>query len=375
MLSKRSWLNISGALAILVTICLTLFVNTSDVKKIDLLSGNGIPGEKWQKQDHTGQSEFVEFVSGNPKTNPLRGAPSTHIKHNARNTQGEKVFDVDYFYDSFGRRIVDENKNAKSKQQKFALFFGCADLLGIGLNSIDTTPTIFSMKIPEYRSYNYGFPVASVPYVNKMIETIDFNAEVTEKKGLFIYVITKGHYPGSVEKIFQTTFDGSPRYRFESKKNNYFGNSEEAPDFLSEFESKKIKYVGTAEELSPFIFNFKKHLSVSAISALVSSNRTIDYTPQEHRFICSLIKNAQVGFLNKFPDSRFIILLHKLLPEFDREKLRNCARVAKVEFVDAFTPNAPNAFSTYPPYFYSTRFANEVIVDKLVAYLNQPRKF
>lgn len=320
----------------------------NETKKLDLLSGLGIPGERWEKWVYNGQHEAVEFIRGDKKTSPLRGARNAHIKNISKNAQGKIIYDVDYFYDSFGRRTV-VGKDEPNSAKRFALFFGCSDLLGVGVNSVDTIPSIFSSQMPEYKSYNYGFPGTALHYVNRMIEAVDFTTEVSEKNGIFVYVVTEGHYAKSVIKILHIIRPVMPQYSYENKE---------------------LKYAGSIEELSPISSNFKKYVGTSLIPNLFNDiNNITKYSQEEHEFICSLLKNAQNNFLKKYRDSRFIVLLHHILPDTDREYLRSCAQRNNIEFVDIFLQYDSEKFSSDPIYFHPTRALNEVATSHLVEYL------
>lgn len=339
------------------------------MKKYELFSGLGSPGEKWQKQYHNGQYEALEFVYGEHNINPLRGVRNAYFKYKLWDSKGKIIFDVDYFSDKFGRRTVFEDKKLNIKNNKFAIFFGNEDLLGLDINSIDTMPAYFSLQMPEYKSYNYGFLGAALPYVNRIIETADFKAEVPEKNGLFIYVMNEGQYPRALEKLMQMNRSIMPQYNFENDKHKYFGFTEEVSPFLSNFENDKPKYIGTAEEVSPFLSNFKKYLGTSILVSFFNPKDITTYSGEDHRLICSLIKMAEINFLKKYPDSRFIILLHKTLPDYDHKRVLRCAKAARVEVVDAFEPEDFDKLSTDSGSGSEIRFNNKVVVNKLVAYL------
>lgn len=354
-------------------IFLALLFYKNDYQKIYVLGGYAVPGEKWQRQFSSDYTESAEYISGESKHSPMRGPRNAHIKHQAHNAQGEAIFDVDYFYDNFGRRVVEQSENftKKNLNKKFALFFGCTDLLGTGIDSIDTIPALFSKKIPEYTSYNYGFPLSAAQSVNRLAETIDYKAEVAEKSGLFIYVLSSGHYPRSFERVLPAVLTEMPRYEFEKKNLAYFNANENIPlpTFLSELEQSKLKYLGTLNEISPLLSWFKMYFSLSNMGALFGPDNFDNYTYNEHRLVCALIKTAQLNFLRQFPDSRFIILLHQILPLYERNHLVRCAKAANIEYIDAFTPSSADSFMAPPLYIYPLPLVNNMVVDKLVEHL------
>lgn len=364
-LSKKIFIVACVIAVIIISVFFARQASHNLTKKIEILSGIGFPGEKWQNTDG-GYHEFIELVSGETNANPLRGGRNTHIKHNLLDSQKRKIFDVDYFYDAFGRRIVVQDK--KLTKRSFAVFFGSADVLGFGANDIDTIPSLFSKKLSNYKSYSYGFTEINSHYLNRILETVDFSAEVAEKNGVLVYVVSDGIYSSTADKFFQFTSVDMPKYKYEDEKINFFGTMNEPPALLSTLDIDKLKYFGTLKEASPVLSKIKKYIFPAIGLSLVYLSDLTLYTHDDYRLNCALIKKAQITFLNKYPASHFVILLDSTLPEHERRQLLRCAKAANVAVVDSFFPSNDN-FCTNPACIFPTREAKEVITNKLVEYL------
>lgn len=364
-LSKKGFIVACLTAVITISVFFARQASQNLTKKMEILSGVGFPGENWQNTDD-GYHEFIELVSGETNAIPLRGGRNTQIKHTLLDSQKRKIFDVDYFYDAFGRRtVVQDNKPIK---KSFALFFGTGEVLGVGINAVDTIPSLFSKKLSNYKSYNYGFNEINSDYLNKMLETIDFSVEVAEKNGVLVYVVSDGIYSSTSDKFFQLTSIDMPKYKYEDEKINFFGTMDEAPSLLSTLDIDKLKYYGSLKEASPVLSKIKKYVFPAIGLSLVYLRDLTLYTRDDHRLNCALIKKAQITFLNKYPASHFVILLDSTLSEHEHRQLFSCAKAAGVAVVDSFVP-MNNKFCTNPTCLFPTRDINEVTTNKLVEYL------
>lgn len=358
LMLARKIRTVVASVVVLVTMIFFLIplVYKDEVKKLMLICGVANPGDTVELQTPNGNRETYEFVTGDPRTNPLRIPPNTHLRYGLWGPNGERISGTDYFFDKFGRRIVTETSDLRVTNKWFALFFG---------SNVNDIPFLFSQQTADYRSYNYFWPLADAQYVNRMIDTIDFNAEVPEKKGLLIYVLSDNDYPATIGKFFQNIFPDTPQYRFENTITRFFGK-EDAPSFLSEFNKNKLTYSGTIKEVAPLLSVVKKYAGLPTISNFYNNHIETTYTSEDHYFFCALIKRAQINFLHKFPGSRFILLMNNSLPDYDRQKIFHCARVAQVEVVDALGSSGRNKSSTY-----STD--NKMATESLIEYLKVTR--
>lgn len=94
------------------------------------------------------------FFLPEPKL-PLGFYPSSRDeRHIRKKSDGSVVFDVQYSFDEFNRRITFDNN---LKKEKVVLFFGDSFTFGEGVSDKDSVPFIFSKKFPQYKTYNYAY--------------------------------------------------------------------------------------------------------------------------------------------------------------------------------------------------------------------------
>jgi hypothetical protein len=324
-----------------------LFYNSESLR-MDIISGIGNTGDKWERTLTDGQKELIEIVKAGPH-NDLR-APSNGIIHNSSvKPDGSYIFNINYFYDEFGRRIIKDKKHSSIQADRFALFFGCSDLLGAGVTAENTIPEIFETNIQGYKSYNYGFPGTGAHYLNRFLETTDIKKEVSEKNGILVYVMTEGHYPKSLGKLWHIIRPVMPKYTLHGDT---------------------LQFLGPFIEVDPVSSFLYKYLGTSWLRLQLGNvNRFTDYTEDEDRLVCRMLKTAKDNFFKQYPNSRFILFLHTNLPPRDRSKLKECAAAEKIESVDADMYYDAEKFDSDPVYRHPTKFFNEVLSKKLIDYM------
>ena len=350
---KKKLLIATGVLfCSLVAFVLSLFLYKNEIIKEDILSGIGSPGDRWEIDAPKGQFEYVEFIKGE-KGSGLRSAKNAHIKNVSYKKDKTIIYDVDYYYDSFGKRIVlSEKKPSATRPENYAIFFGCSDLLGIGLNSIDTIPALFESGTENYKAYNFGFIGAGVHYVNRMLESVNLAPEISEKKGVIIYVVTEGHYPKTLGKLGPLIRPVMPFYALQNGE---------------------PKYQGTLSEVQPLMSQIKKYLALNWVSTLLGGSfitENMKYTAEEKELVCKLLKATQVNSKKQFPESRFIVFLHTMLPGGDRDRLKECGVKNNIEIADFNIP-WDDRFDSDPVYFHPTKLINELATTRIINYLNE----
>jgi hypothetical protein len=334
------------------TLIAFVFFYNSENLRMEIISGIGETGAKWERTLADGQKELIEIVQAGSHSD-LRG-PSNGIVHNySMKPDGSYIFNVDYIYDEFGRRIVKNKSSEASRAEQFALFFGCSDLLGAGVSAENTIPEIFESSVVGYRAYNYGFPGTGAHYLNRILETTDLKKEVKEKKGILVYVITEGHYPKSLGKLWHIIRPVMPKYVLNGEA---------------------VEFKGSLHETGRISSFFKKYLGTSWLRLQFGNvNRFTEYTEDEDRLVCKMLKASKYNFLKQFPESRFILFLHTNLPIRDRSKLKDCAATEKIESVDADMVYDPEKFDSDPVYQHPTKYFNEVLNMKLTNYLRSTK--
>jgi hypothetical protein len=338
----------------IVTIFFTsLIFYNNQLGKIRILSGLGKAGDRWSMVDNYAH-ESVEFVWGITGVG-LRGPKNALIKNILQTKNNETIFDVEYIYDSLGRRTVEPRTTTKKSKKEtpryFAIFFGCSDLLGIGLNSWDTIPSIFEAKTRSlFKAYNYGFVGTGAHYVNRLTETVNFKSEVTETSGIYVYVMTEGHYAKTVGRLFTIIRPVMPSYKLVGEK---------------------LFYQGSLDSVEPIYSIVKEWLATNWLTTRFGSfSEDMKYTQEEENLVCSILASAKKNSKKQFPKSRFILFLHTILPEADRARLIKCAKNTNIEYVNFNIPGE-DAFESDPVYAHPTRYLNELAANYLANYLKK----
>ena len=86
-----------------------------------------------------------------------------------KKTPREKIYDVTYNFDEFGRRKVPQKNMGQRK--KYAVFLGDSNTFGEGLEDNQTLPYFFSFYNPNYHSYNYAVEGNGPTNILALLET------------------------------------------------------------------------------------------------------------------------------------------------------------------------------------------------------------
>jgi hypothetical protein len=105
------------------------------------------------------------------KIHARRPIPNSFTTVTKLNSNGEKIYDATYNFDSYGKRII-PNRMHKSKHESRALFLGCSFTLGEGLPSEMTFASVFSKTQSEYLAEILAFhawgPTVILAYLQNM---------------------------------------------------------------------------------------------------------------------------------------------------------------------------------------------------------------
>lgn len=356
-MKKWIFVGLSTIFSLIIIFLLLIVFYKSESPRFDLISGMGKVGDYWEITALQGQYETIKVLQSGEKTD-FRNAKNSHLKNVAYYSDGRVIYDVDYVFDQYGRRSVEvpnETEEAKNNKEFFALFFGCSDLWGAGVNSVDTIPSIFQSKVPISKAYNYGFPGTGAHNVNYFLENEIKTSEIPEPKGFIFYVMTEGHVPKTLIRLGHVIRPVMPKYTLEDSK---------------------LKYLGQLKDVDPISSQFKKYFGTSLLVTYlggdaISENET--YDDHDYNLVCTILESAKRNSKIKFSKSRFVVVLHVLLPRQDRELLKRCGQERNIEVVDVDVPYE-DRFASDPVYFHPTRAVNEVVVDHITTYIHNTRK-
>lgn len=314
---------------------------------MDLFGELGKKGMKWSiTLPESGLSETVHIKEGDDKE-PLRGIKNAYITDVATDESGKILYDITYKHDEFGRRIVEEVKNVAP--DKFAIWFGCGDIYGMGVSGKETIPQIFSEKNAEYKSYNYGFAGIGAQYPLRILETTNLKNELKEAYGMMIYVISEAHYPKTLGKFLHIYRPEMPNYKLINND---------------------LVYRGTFRESEPYTYWFKMLFGNSWLKRMLGDvNELTTYSESEHQLVCAVITNTRKEFLKQFSNSKFILFLHANLRENERIRLTKCANDNEIDIVDTTISYDESKFESDKVDAHPTFLLNESLVDVFSKYV------
>ncbi len=108
--------------------------------------------------------------------------------HNRKTVAGSTVYDVDYEFDAYGRRIVsDAIDPPDAVREKHVIFVGGSFAMGHGVSGDKTLPARLQLQLPDHRVYNYAKSGHSPSHVRRLLDVKDLRDEIPEKRGIMIY--------------------------------------------------------------------------------------------------------------------------------------------------------------------------------------------
>ncbi len=240
----------------------------------------------------------------------LFSLPDTVLRHKLSNKHGF-VADTTYRLNSFGIR---DDINVDQPKKRHLLFSGCSFTFGDNIPYEDSYPAILRSLIPDANVRNLGFPGGGLHTALRHFEVSDFKDFVPEKKGIYFYVYINDHFSRWVRNVgfLRWAGESTPTYDYVNGKIAYAGQVKDQPDYKK---YQSFKSLGIAlPETGPLIVKIKpdKVKMKSFMDGIV------------------LLKER---YLKKYPDGRFIWLIHPyihLIPVM-KERFRLSAEKRGIE--------------------------------------------
>lgn len=351
---------------IIVVLCLILFIFLGCFAalmsvynwrgKVDLITYQGEQGDVWEGQWEDGQTtEVVELLQKGEFLGELRNRANAKVRNYAVQDNENTIFDVTYVTDDWGRRVSENSISREKKREqreKFVAFFGGGDVLGMGVSYEHTLPVVFESLQSDYKAYNYGFVGSAFNYLLRSLQINDYQKEIPEKNGLFVYVMTEGHFPRTLGKFGHMHEPHMPLY-----------------DLL---DGEKLVYRGTYEEQKPLMTFLKKYAATAILSRLTDANEWTFYSQDDDRFVCQVVRETHEIFKEKYPASQLVYFLHETIREHDRIVMEECLEKHKIEFVNFMLDSYdPNEYETSGVDRHPTLAMNELIAQMLIRYLSE----
>ena len=242
-------------------------------------------------------------TSDGPNTVPRHHA-GDHTHHQMK-VDEKIIYDVDYDFDEFGRRLVPGN----SSENPFHLaLFGGSYTFGYGLQEVDTTSGMLKRALQKFNVYNYGEPGAGTNSVLSLLEGGRPGHEIQEKRGYGVYLFLEDHFNRLIgSSYWVANSKNAPFYRFDSNHHVIRDGT----------------FLTGRPELSKFYLWWE--------STWVSSYFNIHFPlwtgPEEHDLLCESISKISREYSLQFPVGRFVVVLLPQLTEIKselKEIVRTC---------------------------------------------------
>lgn len=136
--------------------------------------------------------------------------------HVVRRMDNEIVYDITIKTDPYGRRIVREDYSPSHKMEKedFLILLGGSFIVGEGLKDQDTLDYKLTQHMPQFQSYNYGVNGYGLGNVMAQAQYVDFKSQVSQKKGLILYLFPSFHIDRLVGGLQSIDYIGGIPYYY-----------------------------------------------------------------------------------------------------------------------------------------------------------------
>jgi len=227
--------------------------------------------------------------------------------------EGKTIYNITYTTDSFSRRYTSiENKQGEKK--KFAIFFGCSYIWGMGVKDDETIPYYFSQMNKNFHAYNYGIPASGPHHTLALLEKKKLNNEIPEINGLGIYWYNRGH----ISQVI-----GSANDIEWLKEGPYY--------YLDQQEHLQRK--GSFLTGRPYITAFYRFLKWSKVLDIFH----LDFpklSQRDGQLTCTILEQIKNHFLQNFAQSQFLVVLTSLNFSPSYPDIKACLAKRHVDFLD-----------------------------------------
>lgn len=241
-----------------------------------------------------------------------RHSSSTIVRHIKR-TQKELIYDVQYSFDEFGRRIFPGH--SPEGKSSFVILSGCSFTYGNGIDDDQTLSYFMNSQAQSRFVYNYGIGSSGTHMTLALTESDRFKKEIPQDNGTLVYVFIDGHIQrtnGFMNELgwlkespcYEEQADGSFR------RNGSFATCSPTRTWLLE----------SLAEL------FKK----------LSIQRNFPSIRESHvQKTCQLIAQTNEAFKNQYSKGSFFVFLHPLSSENNYTKrIKACLNKKNISILE-----------------------------------------
>lgn len=205
-----------------------------------------------------------------------------------KGSDGHMLYDRTYAIDEYGRRITPVDS---SNRDQFIAFVGCSFTFGEGVADDETLPFYVGQAAKRHVPYNYGMMGLSSYDVLAKIENIDFQKEMKEPRGIFIYLFMADHLNrimGSME-VMGWDFNGC-----------YYHPSS----------TGQLVRKGDYRTGRPVITRFYKLLSKSRILRALNIDLPVRTGDVDLKRVAQAARAMDTAVKQKYPGSEFYVVIY-----------------------------------------------------------------
>jgi hypothetical protein len=247
----------------------------------------------------------------------VRLAKDKVIKHHYYKKNFKSVYKTHYTLDKFGKRETPHQSKLNSQRNSFAILFGGSFTFGSGVKDNETIAAYINNLQQEYQAYNFGIAGTAIHHSIDIINKTNISEQISQKKGVGIYVFIDAHIDRVAGRGFWSTFQTGLPY--------YYLDGEEV---IREKSFTKGNY----------LFNFIQSL----LYRMFKSNFSIFTIKKDIKLMCKLVLKAKNDFQKIFNDSKFYFLFHNFNSienkTFIQKKLKICLVKNKIDVLQFIKP-------------------------------------
>lgn len=308
------------------------------VEKADFLNG---ATRSWSQITGYSAETKIESSVVLRKENGLL-IPNTKIRLQLHHGN-EKIFDVIFSSDKFGRRATPTN--GEKGKNRHLLLFGCSQTFGRAVSDGETIPSYAASLDPGLDVYNYGVPNGTINNALRVIQTEKIEEQILKKEpGYAVYIYFDYHLQ---RMAYPRLYGVNGNFVFP----------------IYESVSNKIVYRGYLDETFPNFTSIRKSLLQRSSLIRRISYLACDHIPIKEREVeqaADIMRAAQGAYLSRLKQGRFIVAILSDKHGFKEKLLARGVEVMDLRDIAGRTPT----FYPFDGHFLPE--ANELIARELL---------
>ncbi|MCB0384007.1 MAG: hypothetical protein KDD43_01340 [Bdellovibrionales bacterium] len=256
------------------------------------------------------------------------------------------IYEATYTIDQFRRRVVFPGE--QRGREAFIIFLGGSNMMGQGLEDEQTLDYQLTSRFEQFKSYNYSVPGYGLGHVMAQAENIDFQSQISQKKGLVIYLFPTYHVDrllGGLQTIDWA--GGLPYYRI-------VDNQVVRSGFIHE---DRWVYAKSAMAWNKTFLRHKLKLT-----------GPFEISEKDLEFACRVVAEVRNKVRSHFEEMEFLLVLH---PHSEGQDLSFCLARHDIKWLDL-----RQAFKDYDHREvaikgdgHTSYFGNKVLAEKIEQHL------